>query len=105
MLHIIDAFDMSVCLINTIASLEDRWVFRKYYSLAANLHDARAMFTIHIHYGFSSNKTIGLTPQGPLFGPPGYQINLLYIVGLISLILTGAGVFLIDELEYIATNL
>ena len=57
-----------------------------------------AMFTIQINYGFSSIKTIGLTPQGPLFGPPGYEINLLYIAGLISLILTGAGIFSIDSL-------
>jgi putative oxidoreductase len=57
-----------------------------------------AMFTIHIHYGFSSVKTIGLTPQGPLFGPPGYEISLLYIAGLISLMLTGAGVLSIDAL-------
>jgi putative oxidoreductase len=57
-----------------------------------------AMFTIQINYGFSSVKTIGLTPQGPLFGPPGYEINLLYIAGLISLILTGAGIFSIDSL-------
>lgn len=57
-----------------------------------------AMFSIHIHYGFSAIKTIGLTPQGPLFGPPGYEINLLYIAGLISLILTGAGFFSVDAL-------
>lgn len=56
-----------------------------------------AMFTIHIHYGFSSIKTIGLTPAGPQFGPPGYEINLLYIAGLISLMLTGAGKFSIDH--------
>ena len=57
-----------------------------------------AMFTIQINYGFSSVKTIGLTPKGPLFGPPGYEINLLYIAGLISLIITGAGIFSIDSL-------
>lgn len=56
-----------------------------------------AMFTIHIHYGFSSVNTIGLTPAGPQFGPPGYEINLLYITGLCSLILTGAGKFSIDS--------
>jgi putative oxidoreductase len=55
-----------------------------------------AMFTINIHYGFSSVKTIGLTTQGPLFGPPGYEINLLYIAGLISLMITGAGVLSLD---------
>jgi len=57
-----------------------------------------AMFTIQIHYGFSSVKTIGLTPKGPIFGPPGYEINLLYIAGLTSLIFTGAGMFSIDSL-------
>lgn len=55
-----------------------------------------AMFTIHIHYGYSAVKTIGLTPQGPLFGPPGYEINLLYIAGLIALIISGAGRFSLD---------
>jgi putative oxidoreductase len=57
-----------------------------------------AMFTVQINYGFSSVKTIGLTPNGPLFGPPGYEINLLYIAGLISIILTGAGILSIDAL-------
>ena len=50
-------------------------------------------------YGFSSVKTIGLGPAGPLFGPPGYEINLLYIAGLISLMLTGAGAYSIDRLR------
>jgi putative oxidoreductase len=58
-----------------------------------------AMFTIHVHYGFSSINTIGLTSKGPKFGPPGYEINLLYIAGLLSLILTGAGSFSIDSLR------
>lgn len=57
-----------------------------------------AMLTIHVNYGFSSVNTIGLTPEGPLFGPPGYEINLLYIAGLVSLILTGAGFFSVDSL-------
>ncbi|HEY4111307.1 DoxX family protein [Puia sp.] len=55
-----------------------------------------ATFFVQGHYGFSSVKTIGLTPTGPLFGPPGYEINLLYIAGLITLMLTGAGIFSID---------
>jgi putative oxidoreductase len=55
-----------------------------------------AMLTVQINYGFSSVKTIGLTPQGPLFGPPGYEINLLYMAGLISLMITGSGQFSID---------
>ena len=57
-----------------------------------------AIFTIHIQNCYSSVNTIGLTPDGPKFGPPGYEINLLYIAGLISLILTGAGNFSVDYL-------
>ena len=51
---------------------------------------ATAMFSIHLKYGFSAIKTIGLSTNGPLFGPPGYEVNLLYIAGLISLMITGA---------------
>jgi putative oxidoreductase len=58
-----------------------------------------AMFTVNIKYGFSAVKTIGLTPEGPQFGPPGYEINLLYIAGLVALILGGAGPLSIDALR------
>ena len=57
-----------------------------------------AMFTIQLKFGYSSVNTIGLTSQGPLFGPPGYEINLLYIAGLVSLIISGAGIFSLDAL-------
>jgi putative oxidoreductase len=58
-----------------------------------------AMFTVNIKYGFSAVNTIGLTSQGPLLGPPGYEINLLYIAGLVALILGGAGPLSIDALR------
>jgi putative oxidoreductase len=57
-----------------------------------------AMFTVHLRYGFSAINTIGLTADGPQFGPPGYEVNLLYIAGLLALILRGAGPFSIDQL-------
>ena len=57
-----------------------------------------AMFTVHLRYGFSAINTIGLTADGPQFGPPGYEVNLLYIAGLSALILGGAGPFSIDRL-------
>ena len=57
-----------------------------------------AMFTVHLKYGFSSVNTIGLTEEGPRFGPPGYEVNLLYIAGLVSLILGGAGALSVDRL-------
>ena len=58
-----------------------------------------AMFTVNIKYGFSAVNTIGLTPDGPKFGPPGYEINLLYIAGLVALFLGGAGPLSIDALR------
>ncbi len=58
-----------------------------------------AMVTVHLKFGFSSVNTIGMTADGPKFGPPGYEVNLLYIAGLISLILGGAGPLSIDRLR------
>jgi putative oxidoreductase len=55
-----------------------------------------AMSTIHIHYGFSSVNTIGLTPDGPLFGPPGFEISLLYIGGIVVLAAFGPGALSVD---------
>src|SRR5262245_65438400 len=57
-----------------------------------------AMFTVHLRYGFSAINTIGLTADGPQFGPPGFEVNLLYIAGLLALILGGAGRLSIDGL-------
>src|SRR5262245_39530065 len=57
-----------------------------------------AMFTVHLRYGFSAVNTIGLTADGPQFGPPGYEVNLLYIAGLLAMILGGAGPFSIDRM-------
>ena len=54
------------------------------------------MFTVQLRYGFSSVNTIGLTPTGPIFGPPGYEINLLYIGALAALALSGPSVLSID---------
>lgn len=57
-----------------------------------------AIVTVQGQYGFSSVNTIGLTASGPLFGPPGYEINLLYIAGLFTLGLSGPSALSIDRL-------
>ncbi|HTK20066.1 MAG TPA: DoxX family protein [Mucilaginibacter sp.] len=57
-----------------------------------------AIFTVHLKYGFSAVKTIGLSENGPLFGPPGYEVDLLYIAGLIALIIMGSGALSADAL-------
>lgn len=56
-----------------------------------------AMFTVHLRYGFSSVHTIGLTPAGPVFGPPGFEINLLYIAALLALAWAGPGPLSVDH--------
>ena len=57
-----------------------------------------AMFTVHLKYGFSAIKTIGLSADGPLFGPPGFEVDLLYIAGLIALIILRSGALSVDSL-------
>lgn len=50
-----------------------------------------AMFSVHLQYGFSSIKLQGITVSGAEFGPPGYEMNLLYIGALLTLVLAGPG--------------
>jgi len=50
-----------------------------------------AMFSLQSRYGFSSVNTVALSPTGPVFGPPGYEINLLYIAALLALTFLGPG--------------
>ena len=57
-----------------------------------------AMFTVHLPYGFSSVKLQAVTPNGITFGPPGYEVILLYLVSLLALFLTGAGPLSVDSL-------
>jgi len=57
-----------------------------------------AIITIHYKFGYSSIKTIGLDESGPKFGPPGYEINLLYIGALIMLTFSGGGKLSIDSI-------
>jgi putative oxidoreductase len=44
-----------------------------------------AMFNVHLRYGFSSIRLQAVTASGAQFGPVGYEINLLYIAGLLAL--------------------
>ena len=55
-----------------------------------------AMFTVHLRYGFSAVNTVGLTAAGPQFGPPGYEISLLYIAALVALAVAGPGALSVD---------
>lgn len=48
-----------------------------------------AMLKVHFQYGFSSVRLKEITPAGAEFGPIGYEMNLLYITGLLTLALSG----------------
>jgi putative oxidoreductase len=56
-----------------------------------------AMFTVHLPYGFSSIKIIGVTSGRAQFGPPGYECDLLYLACLAALVLGGSGPMAIDS--------
>jgi putative oxidoreductase len=57
-----------------------------------------AVFTVHLPYGFSSIKLLAVTAAGAQFGPPGYEVDLLYLACLAALVMGGAGPFAIDGL-------
>jgi putative oxidoreductase len=50
-----------------------------------------AMFSVHLQYGFSSIRLKAVTASGAEFGPVGYEVNLLYIAGLLALAVSGPG--------------
>jgi putative oxidoreductase len=56
-----------------------------------------AMLTVHLPYGFSSIKLRAVTAAGPQFGPPGYEVNLLYLAALAALVLGGPGPLALDR--------
>jgi putative oxidoreductase len=57
-----------------------------------------AALRVHLAFGFSSIKLLSVTATGPVFGPPGYEVAVLYLAALVSLMLTGAGPFSGDAL-------
>lgn len=56
-----------------------------------------AMFTVHVQYGFSSVRLRAITASGAEFGPIGYELNLLYIAGLLVLAWGGTGPLSVDR--------
>jgi len=57
-----------------------------------------ASLTVHLPYGFSSIKLQSVTAAGAQFGPPGYEVDLLYLACLAALVLGGSGPFALDRL-------
>jgi putative oxidoreductase len=57
-----------------------------------------AIFTVHWPNGFSSIKLLSVTAEGAHFGQPGYECDLLYVGGIVTLAMGGAGPFSVDRL-------
>ena len=55
-----------------------------------------AILTVHLPYGFSSIKLMSVVAGHAQFGPPGYEVNLLYLACLAALVLRGSGPMAID---------
>jgi len=61
------------------------------------LNMAVAMFWVNLPNGFDLMNVTVMIEAGPKFGVPGLEINLLYIAGLVSMLLTGAGNYSVDK--------
>jgi putative oxidoreductase len=55
-----------------------------------------AILTVHLPYGFSSIKLMSVISGRAQFGPPGYEVDLLYLACLAALVLGGSGPMAID---------
>lgn len=53
---------------------------------------------VHLQNGFSSIKLQAITPEGPRFGQPGYETDLLYVACIVALVLTGPGPLSLNSL-------
>jgi putative oxidoreductase len=56
-----------------------------------------AMLTVHLPYGFSAIKLLSVTSGRAQFGPPGYELDLLYLACLAALVFGGSGPMAVDH--------
>jgi putative oxidoreductase len=56
-----------------------------------------AILTVHLPYGFSSIKLLSVTSGRAQFGPPGYEVDLLYLACLVALNFAGSGPMAVDD--------
>jgi putative oxidoreductase len=55
-----------------------------------------AIFTVHLPYGFSSIKLMGIANGRAQFGPPGYECDLLYIACFLALAMSAPTPWSVD---------
>ncbi len=70
--------------------------FLAWVSLPAIVLLIVAILTVHLPYGFTSIKLMKIVDGRPVFGPPGYECDLLYIAGIVTLVLSGPSPWSVD---------
>jgi putative oxidoreductase len=70
--------------------------FLAWVSLPAIVLLIVAILTVHLPYGFTSIKLMKIVDGCPLFGPPGYECDLLYIAFIVTLVLSGPNPWSVD---------
>jgi len=93
--HSMALITIAIELIGGFAVLVGAWIPLVSLPLSAIL--LVAAVTVHLPYGFSSIKLREVTAAGPQFGPPGYEVDLLYIAALATLTLGGPGPLAVDR--------
>lgn len=56
-----------------------------------------ALVKVHLPLGFSGVRLLAVTSRGAEFGPVGYELNLLYLVGLLAIALGGRSPWSVDR--------
>ena len=78
-----------VSLVGGVALLLGAFVRLAAVALAANV--PAILLAIHWPSGFDYLKLTAVTPLGPQYGMPGFEVGVLYLAALLSLVLGGAG--------------
>ena len=94
--HLMARLTIAVEIVGGVAVLAGAFVTLASVPLAVLL--VVATLTVHLRYGFSSITLTAVTDAGPQFGPPGFEVNLLYLAGLAALVLGGSGPFSVDRI-------
>jgi putative oxidoreductase len=93
--HLMAWLTISIELVCGLAVLLGAFITRASLPMAAVL--IVAMLTVHLPHGFSSIKLLSVTSGRAQFGPPGYELDLLYLACLAALVLGGSGPMAIDH--------
>jgi putative oxidoreductase len=74
--------------------------FVAWVSLPAIMLLIVAILTVHLSYGFTSIKLMKIVDGRAMFGPPGYECDLLYIACIVTLVLSGPSPWSIDAYRF-----